>query len=153
MALKPRDIDHALGTKIAFDLPYDPFLYLKAVNEGVPVVLGAAATVLWRAVRIEAERRAWLWLGAGMLFWALGHWQAEQFLATVREEDFEISPDAVIRPPSGNKRPMTRDDLHALLKRVYRYGDGSYRIAASKMLIRSPEGRCSVTFPSASGVS
>ncbi|HET8954218.1 MAG TPA: HD domain-containing phosphohydrolase [Solirubrobacterales bacterium] len=36
------------------------------------VVLGAAATVLWRAARIEAERRAWLWLGAGMLLWALG---------------------------------------------------------------------------------
>jgi diguanylate cyclase (GGDEF)-like protein len=36
------------------------------------IVLGAAATVLWRALRIEAERRAWLWLGAGMLLWALG---------------------------------------------------------------------------------
>jgi two-component system, cell cycle response regulator len=36
------------------------------------VVLGAAAIVLWRAARIEAERRAWLWLGAGMLLWALG---------------------------------------------------------------------------------
>jgi two-component system cell cycle response regulator len=36
------------------------------------VVLGAAAIVLWRAARIEAERRAWHWLGAGMLFWALG---------------------------------------------------------------------------------
>ena len=42
--LKPRDIEHALGTKIVFDLPYDPFLYLKAVNEGVPIVLGAAGT-------------------------------------------------------------------------------------------------------------
>ena len=50
---------------------------------------------------------------ASRLFWALGYWQAEQFLATVREEDFEISPDAVIRPPSGIKRPMKRDDLHA----------------------------------------
>lgn len=40
--LKIRDIEHALGTKIAIDLPYDPFLYLKAVNEGVPVVIGAA---------------------------------------------------------------------------------------------------------------
>ena len=39
--LKPRDIEAALGTKISIDLPYDPFLYLKAVNEGVPVVLGA----------------------------------------------------------------------------------------------------------------
>ncbi|HET7168009.1 MAG TPA: AAA family ATPase [Candidatus Limnocylindrales bacterium] len=39
--LKPRDIEAVLGTKISTDLPYDPFLYLKAVNEGVPVVLGA----------------------------------------------------------------------------------------------------------------
>ena len=39
--LKPRDIEAALGTRITMDLPYDPFLYLKAVNEGVPIVLGA----------------------------------------------------------------------------------------------------------------
>jgi pilus assembly protein CpaE len=39
--LKLRDIETALGTKIATDLPYDPFLYLKAVNEGIPIVLGA----------------------------------------------------------------------------------------------------------------
>lgn len=36
------------------------------------VVLGAAAIVLWRALTIEAERRAWLWLGCGLLLWALG---------------------------------------------------------------------------------
>ena len=39
--LKPRDVEAVLGTKISQDLPYDPFLYLKAVNEGVPIVLGA----------------------------------------------------------------------------------------------------------------
>ena len=39
--LKRRDIEAALGTKISLDLPYDSFLYLKAVNEGVPIVLGA----------------------------------------------------------------------------------------------------------------
>jgi pilus assembly protein CpaE len=39
--LRPRDIEAALGSRITTDLPYDPFLYLKAVNEGVPVVLGA----------------------------------------------------------------------------------------------------------------
>jgi Flp pilus assembly CpaE family ATPase len=39
--LLPKDIEAALGTKISTDLPYDPFLYLKAVNEGVPIVLGA----------------------------------------------------------------------------------------------------------------
>ena len=39
--LKLRDIEAALGTTIELDLPYDSFLYLKAVNEGVPIVLGA----------------------------------------------------------------------------------------------------------------
>ncbi len=40
--LKPRDIEAALGTRISMDLPYDAFLYLKAINEGVPIILGAA---------------------------------------------------------------------------------------------------------------
>jgi Flp pilus assembly CpaE family ATPase len=40
--LKLRDVESALGSKIAFELPYDPFLYLKAVNEGIPIVVGAA---------------------------------------------------------------------------------------------------------------
>ena len=39
--LKLRDVEQALGTKVAADLPYDAFLYLKAVNEGVPIVQGA----------------------------------------------------------------------------------------------------------------
>lgn len=39
--LKPRDIESVLGSRITTDLPYDPFLFLKAVNEGVPIVLSA----------------------------------------------------------------------------------------------------------------
>ena len=39
--LKTRDVEQALGTKVEVELPYDPFLYLKAVNEGNPVVAGA----------------------------------------------------------------------------------------------------------------
>jgi len=42
--LRRSDIESALGTKIAIELPYDPFLYLKAVNEGVPIVIGAPKT-------------------------------------------------------------------------------------------------------------
>jgi pilus assembly protein CpaE len=42
--LRLRDIEGALGTKVSADLPYDAFLYLKAVNEGIPVVRGAART-------------------------------------------------------------------------------------------------------------
>jgi pilus assembly protein CpaE len=39
--LKVRDVETALGTKVEMELPYDPFLYLKAVNEGIPIILGA----------------------------------------------------------------------------------------------------------------
>jgi pilus assembly protein CpaE len=39
--LKPADIENALGTKISLELVYDPLLYVKAINEGVPVITGA----------------------------------------------------------------------------------------------------------------
>ncbi len=42
--LKMRDVESGLGAKVSLTLPYDPFLYLKAVNEGNPVVIGAART-------------------------------------------------------------------------------------------------------------
>ena len=52
--LKLRDVESALGTKIALELPYDPFLYLKAVNEGVPLVLGAPrSTAAERLVKLS----------------------------------------------------------------------------------------------------
>ncbi len=43
--LRLRDVESALGTQVAIELPYDPFLYLKAVNEGVPIVLGAPRSI------------------------------------------------------------------------------------------------------------
>jgi pilus assembly protein CpaE len=39
--LKLRDVESALGTKVAMELPYAPVLYLTAVNEGSPIVVGA----------------------------------------------------------------------------------------------------------------
>jgi pilus assembly protein CpaE len=39
--LRRADVEGALGAKITADLPYDSFVYLKAVNEGVPVVRSA----------------------------------------------------------------------------------------------------------------
>ena len=54
--LKLRDVEGALDAKIAFELPYDPFLYLKAVNEGVPIVVGAPRSpAAERLVRISAS--------------------------------------------------------------------------------------------------
>ena len=43
--LKVRDVEQALGAKVGAELPYDPFLYLKAVNEGVPIVLSAPRSI------------------------------------------------------------------------------------------------------------
>ena len=43
--LKPRDVESALGSKVTLELPYDPFIYLKAVNEGIPVVIGAPRSI------------------------------------------------------------------------------------------------------------
>lgn len=54
--LKLRDVESALGTKISIELPYDPFLYLKAVNEGVPIVLGAPRSIAAeRFAKLEAS--------------------------------------------------------------------------------------------------
>ncbi|MDQ1323829.1 MAG: Response regulatory protein [Chloroflexota bacterium] len=39
--LKRTDVETALGSKIGADLPYDPMVYLKAVNEGNPVIRSA----------------------------------------------------------------------------------------------------------------
>ena len=39
--LRRTDIENALGATISMDLPYDSISYLKAVNEGVPVIVGA----------------------------------------------------------------------------------------------------------------
>jgi pilus assembly protein CpaE len=43
--LRLRDVESALGSRISFELPYDPFLYLKAVNEGIPIVRGAPRSI------------------------------------------------------------------------------------------------------------
>ena len=53
--LKVRDVEGALGTRISAQLPYDPFLYLKAVNEGNPVVRGAPRSVPAEAFNRLAE--------------------------------------------------------------------------------------------------
>jgi len=39
--LKVRDIENTLAARISLEIPYDPVVYLKAVNEGIPVVRGA----------------------------------------------------------------------------------------------------------------
>ena len=42
--LRLSHIEEALGTKVALTIPYDPFAFLKSVNEGVPLVEGSPRT-------------------------------------------------------------------------------------------------------------
>jgi len=44
--LKLRDVESFLGSRVAVELPYDAFLYLKAANEGIPVVTGAPRSIV-----------------------------------------------------------------------------------------------------------
>lgn len=53
--LRRSDIEAVLGTTISADLPYDSITYLKAVNEGVPVVLSAPRSVPAERLRDLAD--------------------------------------------------------------------------------------------------
>jgi hypothetical protein len=45
---------------------------------------------------------------ANKIFWALGYYQAETFLTTIDVSKLQISPDATVRRPSGERTPMTK---------------------------------------------
>ncbi len=59
------------------------------------VVLGAAVAVLIRATSVEAERRAWLALGVGLLLWALGQTYYSVFLYYASPAPFPSPSDAL----------------------------------------------------------
>jgi two-component system, cell cycle response regulator len=59
------------------------------------VVLGAALIVLWRAATAEAERGAWLALGLGLLFWALGQTYYSAVLYYASPAPFPSPSDAL----------------------------------------------------------
>jgi diguanylate cyclase (GGDEF)-like protein len=59
------------------------------------VVVGAALIVLWRALAVEAERKAWLALGCGLLLWALGQSYYSVFLYYAEPAPFPSPSDAL----------------------------------------------------------
>jgi hypothetical protein len=65
-------------------------------------------------------------------FYALGFHVPENYIVSVRREEFEVPPDARILDEHGRRRAMTAADVDAVLARVARRRDGSYRILASK---------------------
>lgn len=71
---------------------------------------------------------------ANKIFWALGYWQVENHLASIRLEDLSIAESATIRVPSGKRRKLQKKDLEAVMRRAARNPDGSYRVVAGLQL-------------------
>jgi hypothetical protein len=71
---------------------------------------------------------------ASKLFHALGYNQVETFLTTFDPAKAVIDASATMRRPSGARTPFTKDDLNEVLERVAKNADGSYRVAAGRLL-------------------
>jgi hypothetical protein len=71
---------------------------------------------------------------ATKVFWALGYNQVETYITTFDPKRAEIDPKATIRRPSGARTPFTRADMDVVLERAARNPDGTYRIAAGRLL-------------------
>jgi len=79
-------------------------------------------------------------LVANKIFWALGYWQVENYLAKVRPDEIVISETATFTPASGRERPMELRDLDDVFKRAHRSPDGRYRAVAALALPGRPIG-------------
>jgi hypothetical protein len=71
---------------------------------------------------------------ATKLFWGLGYNQVETFLTMVDPKTLQIDPKASTRRPNGQRTPFTQDDLNEVLQRAARNADGTYRVAAARLL-------------------
>jgi hypothetical protein len=71
---------------------------------------------------------------ANRIFWALGYNQVETFITVVDPATLTISPEATKRRPSGARTAFARADLEEVLERAARNADGTYRVAAARLL-------------------
>jgi hypothetical protein len=71
---------------------------------------------------------------ATKIFWAFGYNQVESFLTTFDPKRVEIDPKATLRRPSGERTRFSKDDMNAILERVARNADGTYRVVAGRLI-------------------
>jgi hypothetical protein len=71
---------------------------------------------------------------ASRIFWALGYNQVELFLTTFDPKKVEFDPQATIRRPNGKRTRFNTDDMNAILERVAKNPDGTYRVVAGRLL-------------------
>ena len=71
---------------------------------------------------------------ASNIFWALGYNQVETYITTFDPKTLTIDPKATMKRPNGQRTPMRRADVEAILERAARNPDGTYRAAAGRLL-------------------
>jgi hypothetical protein len=71
---------------------------------------------------------------ATKFFWALGYNQVESFITTFDAKKMTFDPKATLRRPNGKRTPFTPDDVNAVLEKVARRPDGTYRVVAGRLL-------------------
>jgi hypothetical protein len=71
---------------------------------------------------------------ATKFFWALGYNLVESFISTFDPAHVSFDPKATLRRPNGKRTPFDGDDLNAILERVARRPDGTYRVVAGRLL-------------------
>ena len=71
---------------------------------------------------------------ASRIFWALGYNQVELFLTSFDPKKVEFDPNATIRRPNGKRTRFNSDDMNAILERVAKNPDGTYRVVAGRQL-------------------
>ncbi len=76
---------------------------------------------------------------ATRLFWALGYFQIENHLTTLRPENVVVDPSATVRA-HGERRPLTMKDIDEVFDRSSRAADGSYRVIAGRAVPGRPVG-------------
>ena len=67
-------------------------------------------------------------------FHAFGYHVPENYVATFREEQLQIAPDATMKDEDGRRRRLTAGDIDDILEEAARQADGSYRVLASRNL-------------------
>jgi len=72
-------------------------------------------------------------LVAARLFWALGYNQAEQYIAHIRRADVVVGEGVTLKA-HGTRRRFTERDLDDVFARGDRRADGTYRVAAARLL-------------------
>jgi hypothetical protein len=144
---RPITVDEAVrGPQTGPGPAAGPMTLVRPKSSGVSpgFVLRDSAGVTW-FVQFDAKGFPEAATAAGMvankIFHALGYWQTENYLASMRPEDIAvIDGGATVRTPSGRRRPFSRDDVAAVFARAHRASDGTYRMLASRALEGRPVG-------------